>query len=99
MRTVRGADIPRLGAMTVGGCALIDHFSVAGPGDIWKASLSTPKVARGWHSGRGAHIRSRHDNLCLVVVEIARNLAFPTALTGLQPRALDLLLAATRASV
>lgn len=52
-RTVRGADIPRLGAVMVGGCALIDHFSVAGPGDIWKTSLSTPKVARGWHSGRG----------------------------------------------
>lgn len=47
---------------------------------------------------KGAHIRSGHDDPCLVVVEVARNLAFPTALTGLQPRALDLLLAATRAS-
>lgn len=50
----READSLQLGAARVVGAVLGVHFSVVGPGGTWKASFSTLKVARGWHSGRGS---------------------------------------------
>lgn len=80
------------------GAALGVHSSVVGPGGTWKTSFSTAQGRKRLAFWKGEHIRSGHDDLGFAVVKIARDLAFPATFTRLQPRTLDLLLAATRAS-